>query len=178
MHVVKRIHVGIVRINVAIYSNAVGMPRPHKGGIWPLSGLGSWVSRRGKIAVARWGCRCVAIRMCSRRSGLWKSPLDGTIELVEIKIRQPVISKAPDPGLWCACAPWKTKTGGSVVPTAITRTEGIGSRLWTQALGRGTKVDIGEITVVVDGEVTRMLAGLCVDIIDLREKKFRGGESG
>jgi hypothetical protein len=80
--------------------------------------------------------------MCSRRSGLWKSPLDGAIELVEIKVGQSVISKAPDPGLWCACALGKTETNSSVVPSAVTQTMRIDSNLWTRTLGRGTELGI------------------------------------
>jgi hypothetical protein len=69
--------------------------------------------------------------MYSRGGGLWKSPLDGTIKLVEIKIGESVVSKAPDPRLWCARTPGKTETSSSVVPSTVIPTMRIGSNLRT-----------------------------------------------
>jgi hypothetical protein len=140
---VNRIDVGIVRIDVAIASNTIGMPRAGIGRIRPLSRVRSWVNWRNNI-VLRMDCRrgSVAVRTCTARSGLRKSPLDGTIDLVEIKIGQSVVSKSPDPWLWCARAFGKTETSGSVVPSTVSPTVRTGRNLWPRALSRGTELDV------------------------------------
>jgi hypothetical protein len=110
--------------------------------------------------------------------------LNGTVELVLVEVRQTIISKSPYPGFWCSRAFGKTETDGSVVPNTIGWTIRVHGDFWPQALSGGAEIGIREVTIGVNGKVSRALTRLGVDIVYLRRAIFvrerirRGGHQG
>ena len=99
---------------------------------------------------------------------LWKSPSEGAIEFVLIEVRQSVVSKAPYPGLWCTRAFRKSEANDTIVSNANTLSIRVCNGFRPHALGgRRTKIDIREVTLGVDREVSGLLAGLGVDVVYL-----------
>jgi hypothetical protein len=156
----------IVRVNVSIVNATVVVSRACIGRVRSIP-CERWRANLHDGVTLSMGPRCrrAAVHVYSW-SRLRKSPLDGAIQFVQIKIRQPIVSKAPDPWLRCASALRETETSDSAILRATTPIIGVYRVVRLYALRRAAEIDIWEFTGV-DGEVARVLASLGVDIVDL-----------
>jgi len=94
--------------------------------------------------------------------------LNGTVEFVLIKIRQPIVGESPYPGFRCTRALRKAETSSSVVPSAITRSIRVDGDIWPHAVSRGAELAIREVTIGISGKVSRALTRLGVDVVYLQ----------
>jgi hypothetical protein len=95
--------------------------------------------------------------------------LNGTVELVLIEVRQPIVGKSPYPGLRCTRALRKTKTSSAVILSAITRSIKVQGVFWPQALSGSLEIDHRKVTIDFSGKVPGALTRLGVDVVYLHQ---------